>query len=93
MSRRGAFEFSGWEFGDGDSLWACLGDQERKRLSLRRLEHLVALRDAQGWVASRDRQALINRAIQSVFHDCQMLGLTREACALLERGDRSTWSD
>ena len=86
-------DFSSWELGEEVPTWASLSDPERKQLSLRRLEHLVALRDTQRGVARRDQQAFINRAIRSVFRDCNHLGLTREACALLGQEQPAAWPD
>jgi hypothetical protein len=74
------------QFPDGDDFDSAeLSDDERKAVALKRLEHLVALRDAPSQFGSPEQQRLLYRAIQSVYQDCTRLGLTREAQDLMER--------
>lgn len=84
MPRRDAYPDAAYPARRRGWSWGNLSAQDRS-LPLSRLERLVELRDAGGARMSRERRLLLGRAIQSVFQDCQMLGLTREACSVLER--------
>ena len=90
MPRRHSFERAHDSFDGSDPDLASLSDEERCRLSLERLSHLVELRDTQLDGTDREQQALLHRSIESVFRDCESLGLTREACAILEQGQPFT---